>query len=103
ASALPPLQPAGTDDDAAAREAELRAAAKTKKKDSKAQFALGNFLWSRGRIGECLPFVEAALDCDPRNYTAANVMTMALAKLGREKEALAMGQRALELKDKAAS
>lgn len=102
ASALMPIHPPTPEPDAESKEADLRAAAEKNKQDSNAQFALGNFLWKHGRIGESLHFVQAALDANPKNYIAANVMTMALAKLGREKEAIAMGQRALETKDKAA-
>ncbi len=83
-------------------EADLRSAVAENPNDGQAYFRLGCLLWREKRSAETAEVLEKAAILRPDDYILRNVLTMALNRLGRQDEAIAVGKTALELKDKAA-
>lgn len=97
-----PAAVAGADTLAQADEAELRRIIAANPEDPQAYFKLGYMMWREGRVEDAAQALEKAAALKPDDYIVRNVLTMAFNKLGRTDEAIAVGKRALELKDTAA-
>lgn len=97
-----PKQPSMDDNRNEMVEAEARAAIAANPDDPSAHLRLGNALRAQGRFAEAAETLETATKLQPGDFISRNALMVALHRIGRIEDAIAVGREAMQLKDKAA-